>query len=73
MASNLNWSELGRALRESAMNAMDGELLPVDVSYMFLLDNPECFIDSDEWPADMPAEPNIELIWAYYSPAEDLS
>jgi len=36
-----------------------------------LLENPECFIldengEDQEWPADMPQEPPIELIAAYY-------
>ncbi len=61
-----DWTKLGSALRASALDAHDGELPNVRIAYMFLLDNPECFTDDDEWPADMPQEPNIELIAAYY-------
>ena len=43
----------------------------VTIAYSFLLENPECFIldengEDQEWPADMPQEPPIELIAAYY-------
>lgn len=76
--TTLNWTELGRELRQSAMDAHDGELPDVGRAYAFLLDNPECFSQSEwpatainecvyEWPADMPSEPNIELIAAYYA------
>ncbi len=60
-----DWAELGRLLREIADDAH--EITPdVRISYSFLLDNPECF-GWQEWPADMPQEPNIELIAAYYN------
>lgn len=62
----LDWTWIGAALRESAMSAHDDVLPSLDIAYSFLLDNPECFTDSDEWPADMPTEPNIELIAAYF-------
>ena len=93
----LNWTKLGRELRQSAMDAHNGELPDVRLAYAFLLDNPECFIDADilheinglfnagcgcltmadveignvDWPMEMdggfmPADPNIELIAAYY-------
>ena len=62
----LDWHALGRALRQSALDAHDGILPPVEYAYAFMLDNPECFIGEDqEWPADMPGNPNIELIYAY--------
>lgn len=48
------------------IQADDGETPPVELAYQFLLDNPECFLDGDEWPADMPHKPNIELIAGYY-------
>lgn len=65
---------LGHALRESALDAHDGDLPHISMAYGFLLDNPECFADFASlgmdgepiWPADMPAEPSIELIAAYY-------
>jgi hypothetical protein len=62
----MDWTQLGRLLRQSALDAHDGELPTVYTAYSFLLDNPECFY-GEEWPADMPAEPNIELIAAYYN------
>jgi hypothetical protein len=72
----LDWNALGTALRQSALDAHDGELPPVTLAYSFLLDNPECFLPDQsemdepgpvaEWPAYMPQEPNIELIAAYY-------
>lgn len=67
-------TQLGHALRESALDAHGGDLPPIAIAYEFLLDNPECFADFASigmdgepiWPADMPAEPTIELIAAYY-------
>jgi len=71
--SILNWAALGKDLRNSADCSIQpaGQTPPVRLAYQFLLDNPECFLigpdlDSLEWPADMPQEPNIELIAAYY-------
>lgn len=67
----IDWTTLGQQLRESAKDA-HGELPAVHVAYSFLLDNPECFIADglgEEWPANMPQEPNIELIAAYYGAA----
>ena len=75
----LNWTALGAALRHSALDAHDDYLPSVEIAYSFLLDNPECFLHvmpveiamgaafqaDPEWPADMPQEPNIELIAAY--------
>ncbi len=69
---NLNWLKLGTDLRASALDAHDGNLPPIDIAYSFLLDNPGCFGDDEEWPADMPQEPNIELIAAYYSVSEGM-
>ena len=62
-----DWERMGKDLRQSAMDAHDGQLPRIDIAYSFLLDNPECFIDADVWPVDMPAEPPIELVYAYYS------
>lgn len=39
----LNWSKIGTALRESALEAHDGGLPPLKLAYEFLLDNPEIF------------------------------
>lgn len=69
--ANLDWTKLGRALRASADDAHDGKTPDVTIAYSFLLENPECFIldengEDQEWPADMPQEPPIELIAAYY-------
>jgi hypothetical protein len=67
---DLDWTRLGRELRQSADDAHDGATPDVRIAYDFLLDNPECFTSGDvedaEWPADMPQEPHIELIAAYY-------
>lgn len=71
--ADLNWSELGKAARISADDAHEGETPTVDVAYSFLLDNPECFNDSYEWPADMPVQPNIEFIAAYYRVGEGVA
>ena len=54
MTHHLNWTRIGKSLRASALDAHDGALPPVDLAYSFLSGNPECFIDSNEWPADMP-------------------
>jgi len=63
----LNWQKLGAELRQSALDAHAGELPHVDMAYGFLLDNPECFqADDQPWPDDMPGEPPLELIAAYY-------
>lgn len=64
--SELDWTKLGKELRDSADDAQEGDTPSIEIAYSFLLDNPECFSDSDEWPADMPQKPNIELIAAYY-------
>jgi hypothetical protein len=62
----LNWTVLGRELREAAEDAHRPEQPPpVDFAYTFLLENPACF-GYNEWPEDMPDDPNIELIAAYY-------
>jgi hypothetical protein len=60
-----DWTRLGAELRASALDAHDGNLPPVEMSYDFLMANPECF-GFEEWPADLPAEPNIELVAAYF-------
>lgn len=70
-SADLNWTELGKALRQSADDAheLHGKA-PLDVRfvYPFLIDNPECFLrdGQEEWPEFMPVEPPIELITAYY-------
>lgn len=63
----IDWIELGKAARISADDAHEGDTPDVRIAYSFVLDNPECFTDSDEWfPRTMPAEPNIEFIAGYY-------
>jgi hypothetical protein len=66
---DLDWTRLGRELRESADDAHAGATPDVRLAYDFLLANPECFLDSEdaEWPADMPPAPPIELIAAYHA------
>ncbi len=54
MKGQLNWTKLGKALRVSAKDAHDRNLPDVRIAYSFMLDNPECFIDQDVWPDDMP-------------------
>jgi hypothetical protein len=61
----LNWTELGVELRAAARDAGFAPVPTVFLAYSFLLENPECF-GRESWPDDMPAEPNIELIAAYY-------
>jgi hypothetical protein len=69
---NLDWKALGKALRQSADDAHEGDTPSVDLAYSFLLDNPECFKQTDEngdcedWPEGMPQEPPVELVAAYY-------
>lgn len=58
-------AELGAALRGSARDAHQGDLPHIDIAYLFLRDNPECFGEED-WPADMPEDPPAELVIAYY-------
>jgi hypothetical protein len=58
-------------LRKSADDAHDGRTPDVTIAYSFLFENPECFIldengEDQEWPADMPQVPPMELIAAYY-------
>jgi hypothetical protein len=69
--TNMDWAKLGRALRESADDAHDGRTPDITIAYSFLLENPECFVldencEDQEWPADMPQVPPMELIAAYY-------
>lgn len=89
-----DWVRLGRAARQAAMDAHDGELPHVSIAWEFLLDNPDCFIGETEldamnkspemggaagyltmadvetgnvgWPEEMPRDPGIEFIAAYY-------
>ena len=71
-ASDINFAELGKALRASSKDAHeDIDFPPVAIAYEFLLENPDCFIDGDEWPADMPQEPPATLVAAYYGAFED--
>ena len=67
--NTMDWTKLGWELRESALDAHDGELPSINIAYSFLLENPECF-GREDWPEDMPQEPNIELIAAYYAAGE---
>jgi hypothetical protein len=62
----MDWTKLGQDLRHSADAAHNGKTPNVLLAYQFLLENPECFSDSDEWPEFMPVDPNIEFIAAYY-------
>jgi hypothetical protein len=67
----MDWAKLARALRESADDAHDGRTPDITIAYSFLLENPECFVldengEDQEWPADMPQVPPMELIAAYY-------
>jgi hypothetical protein len=65
LLSELNWKTLGQALRASADDAH--QMTPrARFAYLFLLDNPELFIEREEWPEGMPAEAPAELIAAYY-------
>ncbi len=59
-----DWAELGRLLRQSADDAHEGATPSVEIAYSFLLSNAELF-GFAEWPADMPQEPNCELIAGY--------
>ncbi len=61
----LNWTKLGADLRRSADDAHNDETPGFEIAYAFMLENPECFGFQD-WPADMPALPPLELIAAYY-------
>lgn len=66
MTQKLDWTELGKELRQNSIDA-HGEIVDVRIAYGFLLCNSECFLGDDvAWPDDMPQEPNIELIAAYY-------
>jgi hypothetical protein len=66
-----DWERMGRTLRESSLDARPGEaLIPVDDAYIFLLDNPSMFAQSEfdadaEWPADMPLTAPAALVAAY--------
>lgn len=63
--SELDWTELGRELRQNANDAWGKDVPDARDAYGFLLANPWCF-GFEEWPEDMPHEANIELIAAYY-------
>jgi hypothetical protein len=58
------WWKLGKELRESAMDAHDGDVPAVGIAYGFLLDNPECF-GFEEWPENMPQSAPESLTWTY--------
>lgn len=64
----IDWMKLGQELRQSADAAHEGDTPSVELAYQFLLENPECFLagDDPEWPAGMPAEPNVRLVNGYY-------
>lgn len=68
MTMTLNYTTLGAAVRQSALDAHEGVLPHVSIAYQFMLDNPECFSARDT--ADMPAEPPVEFITAYYRDSE---
>jgi hypothetical protein len=62
---SLNWTKIGEALRESALDAHQGGLPPLQDAWQFLLGNAEMqnpAFGVDEWPA----EPPVELMAAYY-------
>lgn len=61
----IDWTELGTRLRESADAAYEGRTPSVDVAYSFLCDNPHCFGELDGWPAGMPMSAPDELERAY--------
>lgn len=61
----IDWTELGTRLRESADDAHDGQTPSIDIAYSFLLDNAELFGGADEWPAGMPQEAPEDLYRAY--------
>lgn len=63
-ACMLDWAKLGKALRESADDAHENDTPSLDLSYSFLIDNPECF-GYEEWPADMPATAPEAMCIAY--------
>lgn len=75
-----DWSALGKLARESVDDADlrltddPNETRPLDVreAYSFLCDNPECF-GFEDWPADLPQEPNIKFIAAYYRVGEEVT
>lgn len=60
--AGMNWKILGQQLRQSVLDA-HGELVDVDIAWAFLIDNPECFGET-EWP-DMTFMPPMELVAAY--------
>jgi hypothetical protein len=74
---DLNWTALGKEARASVDDAdlrltddpNDTRPICVREAYSFLLNNPECF-GREDWPAEMPQEPNIEFIAAYYRVGE---
>jgi hypothetical protein len=62
-------TRLGWDVRASPADTHQDDTPDVRFAYDFLLDNPEPVIDKAEWPEDMPAEPNDELIGTYYCSA----
>lgn len=44
----MNWNKLGQQVRESAMDAHDGELPELYIAYSFFLDNPHIFVGQAE-------------------------
>lgn len=75
-----DWSALGKLARASVDDADlrltddPNDTRPLDVreAYSFLRDNPECF-GREDWSADLPTEPNIEFIAAYYRVGEGVT
>lgn len=64
----IDWTEMGRQARQSAMYAHNGELPGIDIAYSFFSDNPECF-GFTVWP-EIPEEPNAEFVAGYYGADE---
>lgn len=64
----LNYTTLGAAVRQFALEAREGVLPHVSIAYKFMLDNPECFSAGDT--AELPAEPPVEFIVGYYGTSE---
>ncbi len=70
-----NWRELALQVRESVLEAHNGELVPVSMAYQFLVDSVELFMDDAHESAfaaeyltfgNWPTNPPNEFIFTYY-------
>ena len=61
-----DWRQFGQLLRESTLDAFDGELIDSDAAYEYLLENPESF-GREDWPKNMPTRPPRALVDGYHS------